>query len=187
MLKKIHLHFYITLFLVTFMAEVYFITDYNKDLISIIGAFIALCISTYLLIDMVRDQVNKRKTQNISELDGLENTSYKEILAQNYRLTLEAKRLLEKNETVQSNNMDRLITTIKLLEDKRNSSLEEVIVQQKKLIEQQHKIIQDQKMHLKILIQYNKRFSDDVVNNVVEKTNEIVESLSKAVESDSGR
>lgn len=179
MLKKIQLHFYITLFLIAFMAEIYFISDYNRDLISIIGAFIALCISTYLLIDLMKEKINLRKGQKISELDGVNQIEYKEMLAKNHRLTLEIKRLLEKNEAVQNHNLERLITSIKLLEDKRTSSMEEVIVQQKKIIEQQLKIIQEQKMHLKILIQYNKKFSNEVVNHVVEKTNEMVESLRK--------
>ena len=177
MLKKIQLQFYITLFLISFMAEIYFISDYNRDLISIIGAFIALCISTYLLIDLIKEQINMRKGQKISELDGIDQIGYAEMLAKNHRLSLEIKHMLEKNDAVQNNNLERLITSIKLLEDKRTSSMEEVIVQQKKIIEQQQKIIQEQKMHLKILIQYNKKFSNEVVNHVIEKTNEMVESL----------
>ena len=106
------------------MTEIYFVTSPNKDLISIMGGFVVLCISSYLLIDAIRDEM-------------------------------------------------------------RNASLEELVEQQKKLTEYQNKLSSDQKKHLKILVQYNKQFSDIVVHNVVEKTNEIVESLNKVIDSES--
>lgn len=187
MLKKLQLNFYITLFLFTFMTELYFVTSLNRDLISMVGAFIVLCISSYLLIDAIKDEVHDRKDLNKIKDKNSDNVDYVEVLDKVYHINLEMQHTIENYIESQSKKIEKINDHIKVFDEMRNASLEELIEQQKKLTEYQNKLSSDQKKHLKILVQYNKQFSDVVVHNVVEKTNEIVESLNKVIDSESNK
>lgn len=67
--KSLGLSFYIMFFTFALLVEVYCYLEWRKDIISIIGTSIVFFIALYLLIDSVKNEVNKRKEEYYQNID----------------------------------------------------------------------------------------------------------------------
>lgn len=157
-MKKYELKISACLFLVSFFAEVHFMTATTKDVISILGVGIVILISGYLVLDSLEEkkeefiQMIKENLKQVQEGEKEE----KEVSFQTNEITLEEIEKLEKmnkiiyaaikKETVMvEEEFLQLKNNLTLLEEIRNASTDELLGYDKKIFEANKKIYQVQK------------------------------------------
>ena len=73
--KCFGLSFYIVFFTFALLVEIYCYLEWRKDTISIIGTSIVFLIALYLLIDSIKNEINKKKEEYYKNI----NEQYKKI------------------------------------------------------------------------------------------------------------
>jgi F0F1-type ATP synthase membrane subunit b/b' len=70
-MKKIYfgLPFYIMFFTFTLLVEIYCYLEWRKDTVSIIGTSIVFLIALYLLIDSIKNEVQKKKKEYYNHIE----------------------------------------------------------------------------------------------------------------------
>lgn len=67
--KSLGLTFYTMFFTFALLVEIYCYLEWRKDTVSIIGTSIVFLISLYLLIDSIKNEINRRKEEYYKNID----------------------------------------------------------------------------------------------------------------------